>query len=280
MKSRYFLTICFFFFLGISTLEAQYTQTKGAVQAGMGGAALFNNDVWAVFNNQAMLAKTHGLSAGVYFSDRFALPELAEKAAAVSFGTDKYGTAGISYTGFGTDAFKTDKFGFAYGKQLGKRFYAGMQMSWLTLHQSELYPTVSALTGEFSFLAEPTSKFFVAGSVSNPWRAKLSPDTQTDYLATIFKLGVGFKFAENVLYTAHAEKDLDIRSASLHTGLDYNIIAGLSIRAGVSVSQSFTEYHFGVGYKWKGISLDFAYSQHPYLGYTPHASLGYVLSKK
>ncbi len=276
-------TILFFIliFLNITfTLSAQYDQTKGARQAGMGGAALFNADVWATFNNQAQLAKLEKIAIGVSFSDRFAMPELADKSAVAAFRIDKFGAIGVSYTGFGNSDFRTDKFGLAYAKQLGKRFYAGMQMNYLTIYPTALYPKVSAITGEFSLLAEPTNKFFVAASVSNPWRAKVSETTENEYLATIFKIGVGFKFSEEARFSAQVEKDVALRNPMLRTGMDYKLVAGLSLRAGVGLAKNYSEYSFGIGYLWKNIDLDMAFSKHAVLGYTPHVSLGYTFAKK
>jgi len=276
---RYLLTIFSFLLIGLMSLNAQFNGSKGAKQAGMGGTNLLVSDVWSNFNNQAGLAKTEGISAGVYFNNKFNLSELGDKAAAFSYKTDKFGVAGLNYSYFGNSSYNISNIGLAYGKQLGKRFYAGLRVNYLTNYIIGDYGKKSILYGDFGILSQLNDKMLMAAYISNPWRSKLTETAPIEYTPTVFKLALGYYFTDEVFFTVQGEKDIDESGVIVRSGVDYKLIAGLSLRTGVAFSQDYTEYSFGAGYNWKSIDLDFAFSNHPYLGFSPHVSLAYNIKQ-
>lgn len=282
MTIRHFITG---FYLLVSVLifsfsaNAQYLSSKGARAAGMAGTSLLNKDVWANYNNQAALAMTKGVAGGVYFSNRFNMNALSDKAAAFSLKTDRFGALGLSYTYFGNETFRTGKAGLAYAKQLGKRFYAGMQINYLSNYIAGDYGKKSTITGEFGLIAEPVENLMVGAYVSNPWRAKLTEAVYEEYQKTEFRLAAGYHFSEHVLFAAQAEKDIDREGVTFRSGIDYTLVAGLSLRTGVGFSNNYTEYSFGAGYNWNNLEFDIAFSNHPALGFTPHVSISYQFKK-
>ncbi len=264
-----------FLFVGLFSLNAQFLSTKGAKQAGTGGGGILISDVWSNFNNQAGLAKTEGITAGAYFQNRFDLSDLGDKAVAVSFKTDKYGAVGLSYSYYGNSTYNTSTMGFSYAKQLGKRFYAGMRVNYLSAYITGDYGSAGSLTGDIGILAEPTEKLVMAAYVSNPRQASNDESAVDDLMPLTFKLAMGYHFTDELFCSLQADKDIDIDGVIVHSGVDYTLIENLSLQAGIAFSQDYTEYSFGAGYIWKGVSLDFAFSNHPILGFSPQFALGY-----
>ena len=91
-------------------------------------------------------------------------------------------------------------------------------------------------------------------------------------MPTIFRIGLGYNFSDKVTLTIETEKDLDMKPV-FKAGLEYNIIANLYLRTGISTTSPIYSYAFGVGYKFKGISLDIAFNKDPVLDYKTSISM-------
>ncbi len=269
--NRIFLLFLILFFSRFSS--AQYQFETGARQGGMSGSGVVISDIWSSFHNQAGLADLSGLSAGLFYSNMFNIPDLRETAFAISFPTEKYGSSGLNYSYSGNSASNFSKFGFAYAKRLGKRITAGMQIDYLRFVQLN-YGNSGTAVGEVGFIAEPLNNLYIGAHVFNPWRAKLSGTEE--YISSIIRIGAGYYFSDKVLFTAETEKDID-KPIVFRAGTEYNIVTGLFIRAGVASEP--VKYSFGIGYNYKGVKLDVAYINHDVLGYYMQFGLGYTLDK-
>ena len=242
----------------------------GSNSAGMAYSSVTLRDVWAVYNNQASLAHLEGISFGAYYENRFGLKEFGIKSVAATFST-KPGTFGLSYTYYGFDQFNENKFGLSYGMQLAKFLSVGIQIDYFLINQNPEYGNIHAIAGEVGILAEPIEDLFIGAHVFNPWRAKISI-FQDERMPTIFRIGAGYNFSDKVTLTIETEKDLD-EKAVFKAGLEYNIVSNLFLRTGIETSSPIYSYAFGVGYKFKGISLDIAVNKHPVLDYKTSVSL-------
>ncbi len=269
--NRLFIVLLILFFRQFSF--AQYQFETGARQGGMSGSGVIISDIWSSFNNQAGLADLSGLSAGLFYTNMFNIPDLKETSFAVSVPTEKYGSAGINYSYSGNTFSNFSKFGLAYAKRLGKRISAGIQIDYLRFSQLN-YGSSGVPVGEIGFIAEPIENFFIGAHIFNPWRAKFSGTE--DYISSILRIGTGYYFSDRVLLTVETEKDID-KPIVFRTGTEYNPIAGLYIRAGIALNP--VKYSFGLGYKYKGVTLDAAYISHNILGYYMQFGLGYTLNK-
>ncbi len=260
------------FFYHCST--AQYETEAGARQGGMSGSGVIISDIWSSYHNQAGLADLSGLSAGLYYSNIFNMSDLKDIAFAVSMPTEKYGSAGFNYSYNGSEFSNFSKFGLAYAKRLGKRITAGIQIDYLRFAQLN-YGNTGTAVGEIGFIAEPIENFYLGAHVFNPWRAKFSGTD--DYLNSILRIGAGYYFSEKVIVTIETEKDID-KPIVFRAGTEYNVIPGLYLRAGINLNP--VKYSFGLGYKYKGVTLDVAYINHNILGYYMQFGFGYTLASK
>ena len=84
MKKGYyhFLFLVFGFFnQGIAIAGGEFLPV-GARSAGLAHASVTLGDVWSVFHNPAGIASLSKLSAGVYYENRFGVPEMGLRAGA------------------------------------------------------------------------------------------------------------------------------------------------------------------------------------------------------
>ncbi len=253
---------------------AQYQTETGARQGGMAGSGVVVSDIWSSYHNQAGLADLEGFSAGLFYSNMFNLPDLKDIGFALSFPSEKYGAVGLNYSYNGNEFSNFSKFGFAYAKRLGKRITAGIQLDYLRFAQLN-YGNSGTAVGEIGFIAEPIENFYLGAHVFNPWRAKISGTD--DYISSVFRIAGGYYFSQKVLLTVETEKDID-KSIVFRTGTEYNVTAGLFLRAGVALNP--VKYSFGLGYKYKDIAVDIAYINHNTLGYYMQFGLAYTLYSK
>ncbi|PID88029.1 MAG: hypothetical protein CSB06_02055 [Bacteroidia bacterium] len=242
--------------------SAQYYYVEaGARQAAMGGAGLVLPDAWASAHNQAALAKVSGLGVGTYYANIFNESELKELGFSAAYQVEKYGTAGLDFTYSGNPFSNFMSFGFSYAKQLGKRISGGIKIDYFR-HSQMNYGNISAFTGELGLLAEPVDHFFIGAHAFNPWRAKFNATNEP--MISTFRLGAGYFFSSRVLLTLEGEKSLE-KKTILRAGTEYNVIAGLFLRAGICTQP--VKYSFGLGYNYKGVSIDVTYISHQVIGY-------------
>ena len=259
-----------------SLLNAQFNRPTGARQAAMCFSSSTNTDVWANNHNQAGLAGIESFTVGIFYTNRFSMDQLSTKSLAMAMPVSKYGSFGLNYTSFGYNLYNESKFGLAYAMNLGKKFAVGIQLDYFLIKFGNDYGKTGNLVGEVGILANPVDKLFIAAHVFNPWLAKYA-DYQDERVPTVFKVGLGYYFSKQVLFTTECEKDID-NSTIFKSGLEYNVVAGLYIRAGISTKP--TTYAFGIGYNYKGIIFDFAFSNHQYIGNTSQFGLSYVFKNK
>ena len=274
MKVKFILFVMLIF--SATNIFSQENMPVGARQDAMGGSGLIGSDVWSNYHNQAGLAEIDGISAGIYFSNQFNNKDMGLSSFAFGMPIMKNGAVGASFTHFGYSLYNQNKFGISYAMKLGRRFSAGIQMDYFMMQQGLEYGNTSAIAGEIGIISEPIDNFFVAAHIFNPTFSSYKSGIYQ--LPTILKLGVGYNFSEKVFFTIEGEKDMLYEKAVFRSGLEYNVIKGLYLRAGFSTNP--TQYAFGVGYNFKGVQLDFSMKSHEVLGFYPQFGLSYTFKKK
>jgi hypothetical protein len=252
---------------------AQYQVETGARQGALGGSGLILTDIWSSFHNQAALADLRGFTTGIFYSSIFNEPDLRETGIALIFPAEKFGNAGINYTYSGNSFSNFNKLGLNYSKKLGKQLSAGIQLDYFR-HVQANYGNSFAVAGEIGLVSEPVENLFLAAHVFNPWRSKFIGSDE--YLSSIFRLGAGYYFGKQVVLMVETEKELT-EKALVRVGCEYQVINGLYLRGGVASNP--VKYSFGLGYLFKGISIDASYIGHQILGYYMQFGLGYSLMK-
>jgi hypothetical protein len=247
----------------------------GARATGMANAAVVLDDVWSVSYNQAGLALLDHPVAGIYFDNRFMVSELAVKSFAFALPVKNSGTFAIHATQFGYSQYKESKAGIAYGRKLGGKVSAGIQLDYLSTVIADDYGSRNSFVVEGGILAEPIANLRLGVQVFNPTRAKLA-EYDDERIPAIFRVGAGYTFSGKVLLTAEVEKDIDF-GANFRAGIEYHPIDVLFLRGGIATDPSLS--CFGFGLKLKNFMLDASASYHATLGFAPQVGLTYDFRK-
>jgi hypothetical protein len=257
-------------------LSAQHENySVGASYTGMANSSVMLSSIWSVCHNQAGLANLKGLSAGVYYENRFFVKELSLKSAAIAVPTHS-GNFALSFTYFGFSNYNETKIGLAYARDLGKFLTAGIQLGYVYTHLADIYGTKGAPVAEIGLQSEPLKDLLIGVHLYNPWRAKIA-DYQDERIPTIFRFGIGYRFASKVTLTSEIEKNLDVTTI-LKVGMELELVKNLFFRTGI-VNHPIMNT-FGMGYNFNGLQFDLSFSKHQILGYSTQASLSYTLKKK
>ncbi len=263
--------LIFLFSLGKLSFGTNDNYPLGARSAGMSNATVMMPHLWSVFHNQAGLAWLDQFSVGFHHENKFVVSEYGLQAAAIIIPAAP-GTIGVTYSYFGYSKYHENKIGVAFGRMLGKNISAGVQLNYLNVFIADQYGNQGNLTVEGGIMAQPVKNLFLGAHVFNPTRAQVSSDTDED-IPTIFRFGMGFRFANTIFLAVETEKDLD-NPAVFKTGIEFELVDNLTLRTGFSTKP--TLYTFGLGYHYKGIKANLAFTRHQQLGFTPHFSILYI----
>lgn len=243
---------------------------SGGRNVGMGKSSSAISQVWSINNNQGGLGFLENPEIGIYYTNRFLLKELSSQSFVFAYPT-KYGNLGISIDHFGYTQHSEMQIGLAYAKKLNKYISLGLKFDYLQYQQPEEYGNARAILAEFGIFSNPYDGIFVSAHIYNPTRAKFNTSIEK-YAPSIFSFGLAYKPDPLVCLTAQIDKNL-IYSTVYKMGVELNLKESLYIRAGLNISPN--AYYMGLGYYFKNIKFDLAFSYQEVLGISPASSLGY-----
>jgi len=151
------------------------------------------------------------------------------------------------------------------------KYTFGVQLDYFNTHISEDYGSKGAAVAELGILAEPKENFFIGVHVFNPTMSKIAI-YDNERIPTIFRVGIGYKFSNNLYVATETEKDIDF-DPIFKAGVEYMVIKDFFIRAGISTNP--VQNSFGIGYVHNRLKADIAFSTHQLLGITPHFTVIY-----
>lgn len=247
----------------------------GARSAAMGNASVSLSDAWSAQHNQAGLGFLQGISAGVYYENRFSLKELSLKGAVIALPI-KGGAFGLSISNFGYSLFSENKYSFSFAKAFSDKFSMGIAMDYLTTKIAEGYGSKGALAAEVGIQAKPIKGLTIGAHVFNPTRAKLT-DYNNERIPTIIRLGADYNFSDKVTLAIETEKDIAQKSI-FKAGIEYKAVKEFYLRAGIGTNPTLSS--FGFGLNLKNFKIDVSANYHQILGFSPQFALTYVFSKK
>ncbi|MDR1897598.1 MAG: hypothetical protein LBR10_12490 [Prevotellaceae bacterium] len=250
-----------------------YLFPTGAKAEGMGKSGLLNTDIWSAYNNQAALAGINKAGAGIHYENRFAIREFGTSAGVFVLPA-LTGTFGFDVAHIGIEDYGETRIGAGYGKKLADRLSLGVQFNYHLLSFATGYPDFYTFTGEIGLIAEPLNNVFIGAHVFNPTFAKFNSQYE-DPVQVIFELAAGYKTDKLVVVTEFEKEKSD--NVITRFGIEYSMFKNMSFRSGVSLQP--VEICFGIGWNVKKLQLDFAFSHHELLGYSPQLSLSFSFGK-
>ncbi len=258
-------------FMSVSVYAVNDNYPSGARVSGLSNSGVVLKDLWSNYHNQAGLTGVDKLTIGFHYENKYVVSQYGLHSLALAIPTHR-GTIGASITFFGYSKYNESKISLAFGKAFGEKFSAGIQLDLLNIYQAEDYGNSTTLAVEAGILAEPLQGFLIGAHVYNPTMSYYRT-FETEKVPTIFQIGIGYYFTEKLFVVMEAEKDIERRPV-YQGGVEYHVIKSIYARFGVSTYE-MSSYSFGVGFVYKGIKADMAFSQHQILGYTPHVSFSY-----
>lgn len=258
-------------FICFNTRAVNDNYPSGARASGLSNSGVVLEDLWSNYHNQAGLVGVDKLTLGFHYENKYVVSQYGLHALALAIPTSR-GTIGASVTFFGYAKYNESKISLAFGKPFGDKFSAGIQLDLLNIYQAEDYGNSTTLAVEGGILAEPVDGLFIGAHIYNPTMSYYQT-FEPEKVPTILQVGIGYNFTEKLLIVMETEKDLE-QKIVFQGGAEYHVIKSIYARFGLSTFE-LSSYSFGVGFVYKGIKADMAFSQHQILGYTPHVSFSY-----
>ena len=245
----------------------------GGRAAAMGGTSVASRGLWAMQNNPAGMAYLDKFSFGLYYENRWMLPETAYKCGALALPT-KFGCLGLSFNQFGSSKYNENKFGMAYAKDFGPYLQIGLQLDYLSIRVGSDYGKQDAVTFELGIQSQVTEKLRLGTYIFNPVSFRLEQSLNQEKLPIVFRFGLAYQFTRDFVGQCEVEKNTDHEGITLRGGLDYMALKNFYLRAGVQTNPGMLT--FGLGYSIRFARIDVAAQLHEILG--PSLQIGMIFS--
>lgn len=220
-------------------------------------------DAFSFTGNQAALASSRNIMAGIFSTRKFLLEELACTDAALSFPVAG-GGMGFQILYFGFSQYNESELGVSYGRKLGKFLDLGIQFNYYTT-QITGYGHAQNFHGELGMILHLSENLHAGIYIYNPAGTKLN-NMSNETLASVFKTGIGYEVSTRAYLQLDLIKEVDLpidADASLHLIFGENLFCGLGIQ-----TNSFSPYGWAA-WSWKKIRIGISVSHHQQLGFTP-----------
>jgi len=236
---------------------------------GLGAYSNHHLDVFSFSTNQAALAKTKIVSAGVYGEKRFLLNELGLYEAALTIPTSS-GNFGLDGRYCGSSNYNESQVGLAYGRSLGSKVDVGVQFNYYNVRVAG-YGNASAVNFDAGAIFHLTDNLNAGLHVYNPVGGNLGKSAE-EKLASVYSMGIGYDASEKFFMSFEIEKE-ESKAVDVLVGLQYKFLPQLLTRLGVSTGTS--SFYFGIGFELRSMRLDATAVFHPQLGITPGLLLAF-----
>lgn len=248
----------------------------GGRAAAMGSSSVASQGLWAMQNNPAGMANLERISLGLYYENRWMLPETAYKCGAFALPT-KFGTLGASFNQFGSSKYNENKFGLAYAKDFGRYLQIGLQLDYLMLKIGNDYGKYSAVTFELGIQSHVTDKLTLGTYIFNPVNFSFEHTLNHEKLPIVMRFGMAYKFTKDFIGQCEIEKDTERDGISLRGGLEYEAFKCFYIRAGVQTNPGILS--FGLGYAIRFAQINVAAQLHNELGASVQIGMIFSIGK-
>lgn len=264
------------FLLTLTTgIYAQGWISVGSRSNSLGNASVTISDAWAFHHNPGALGELTRPTVGMSYENRFLMKEFQSQGIVYAQPLS-YGVISVGAQFYGHRQYRTQRIGVGYSLKLAKWFYAGVQVNYQGLQLNENYGNRHSVTAEAGLQVLFTENWRLGVSVMNIGRAKLN-EFQNERFSTNFRLGMSYLLSGKVLFLLEGSKTV-LDKARIHTGIEYQAVKNFFIRVGVAGAP--VEFSFGLGYKWKVLSIDAGSSYHQIMGWSPNFSLTYTAKPK
>jgi len=258
-------------FFSIFNLAKSDNKSFNARTAALGEITSVWKDESAIFNNQAGISYLTAPVLSIYYHNRFNMDETGYGAIGFALPV-KPGTFSFALSSFGYNIYNENTLSFGFGKKLGKYFSVGVSVNYLSTLIANNYKNVNGISANIGIISEPIKNLRIGFHVNNPFYIKYL-NSSDEIIPVIFTLGALYKAADK-LFLAYEFKKSVKHDTEHKFAIEYMALDHFFIRSGININ--LAEYSFGLGYLYKNLKCDLAFSRHQVLGYSPHISLSYM----
>lgn len=242
----------------------------GARENAMGYSSSTLSGTWSLYNNVAGLAGLKNTSASFTYDAHPALPGANRTAGAFAMPL-KVGTIGAGVYTFGDDVYSETIISAGYANRFGLAAL-GAQVNYIQ-YRTEGFGSKGVLSVNVGGIAELTPQFLVAAYIQNINQPSINEE---DRLPTKLVAGLGFKPTEKFVLTTEIEKDLDY-DPLWKMGLEYKFHEKFFARTGFNLNPNAA--FFGLGFKAKKFTIDYALQHQAAQNFSHQASVMYQFKK-
>jgi hypothetical protein len=260
-------------FISISVIARSNVFPSGGRPAGMGNAFISRFDLSAAYHNQAGLSKIESPSLSLFYENKFLVKEMSFRGVLLGLPT-KTANFAIHYSAFGPAKWTESIISVACSKQLSTKLAAGIQLNYFGMKLPEENATESSYGVEMGIIWQPTSKIFVGIHLANPFSVPIVTYSYNEKIPYRIRAGSHTFLSENFIISIEAEKTENV-STIFKLGVEWEAIPTLYFRGGYNSGS--TKLFAGLGYQYRFLKTDLAFSYHQYLGFTPSISINFNL---
>lgn len=244
----------------------------GSRSIGMAGASVSLSDPFAVFNNQAGLARLNNISISSFYQQRGIAIGYSDMAGVFCLPLSA-GNFAFSYLQTGISGYHESRAGISFAKSLSPVLSAGLQFNYFMIDIPEASTSKGTVVFEGGVQYSFGKGISVGVHVFNPFGAKIETLYNEKIISSTIKCGAGFTLGKNLLLVSEAVFTNNF-PFNARMAFEYTIAEKIFLRGGISGMPLSNFY--GAGYKWKNITADLAFSRQKILGYSPSVSLNYT----
>ena len=268
-KYGLFLLIIF----SLSSLGQNIPFENGGKNNGVGNSSIAIAQIWSINNNQAGLAYLKNPEIAIYYTNRFLLKELSSQSIAYAY-PSSFGTWGIAMDYFGYTQHSEFQIGLAYAKRFNDYISIGARFNYLQYQQTAEYGNTHTILAELGILSHPNDKIFIGAHIYNPSMSKF--DTNVPESApTIMSVGLAYLIDDATELLFQIDKNIR-QQTTFKIGTELKIKKILFLRAGINILPH--AFFLGIGYNYKNIRFNIAFSYQQILGISPSSSFSYQFS--
>ncbi len=245
----------------------------GGRSKGLGNASSCLEDEWSVFNNIAGIAATKNTIASFAYDAQPGFPPFNKMASAFSLPI-KWGIAGSGIFRFGDELYNEQLITLGFANAFGNTSL-GLKLNYIQYNATG-FGTKGLWSISFGGLSRITTNFLMGAHIVNINQPNISKPEQ-EKLPTTVILGFAVHLTSQTLIAAELEKDI---SAPLKykAGIEYKPIKKFAFRTGFNLNPG--ALFFGLGFRPRKFSLDYAFQHNLDIGSRHQACVGYIFGRQ
>lgn len=274
MKKHLFLTLCSLFLSGNIAYSAFERLPHSARVTGLGMASsAMQNVSHSIFTNPAGTTGLSQIKITFDFSRPFGINELDMVSASGVFPL-KYFDLALGVSSLGNEIYAERSIVAGFSKTIFKKISLGIS---ICIYETEVknYGGDHSFAVNAGFLMPLTDKLNWGVYTTNLTRSEMKHSA--DLIPQNFSAGISFLALKNLIFNLDVFKEVTF-PAELRSGIEYCLGDKLAFRSGIISEPG--NYCFGVGFKSKFVTCDYAATFHTQLGMTHQISINFQIGNK